>query len=257
MSSNTTTYTVRQVAELSGVSVRTLHHYDEIGLLRPAARSEAGYRLYDVDDLLRLQQILLYRAMDLPLHEIAELLPSTRDEHIAALERHRERVAAQLDHTAAILSTINTTISQLREGFMHSDHRALYSGLAPEKIDEYEQYVDEHFDPDTVAQARANVRRMTKADIDATKVAWQSILTDLAAVMDEGPASIAAQDIIARHHQWLCQFWTPNAASYKGLGETYASHPDFVVQIDAVRQGLAIMLRDAMHVYAQTRMSER
>ncbi|MCK5827099.1 MerR family transcriptional regulator, partial [Candidatus Bipolaricaulota bacterium] len=100
-------YTVQQVAALAGVSVRTLHYYDEIDLLSPADRTEAQYRLYGEPALLRLQQILLFREVEIPLAEIKRILDDPKFDHIAALRRHRRSLLQRRDRANTLLSTID------------------------------------------------------------------------------------------------------------------------------------------------------
>ncbi|MFN2140328.1 MAG: MerR family transcriptional regulator, partial [Candidatus Promineifilaceae bacterium] len=111
-------YTVSQLAKLAGVSVRTLHHYDEIGLLVPAARSDAGYRLYNEEDLLRLQQILFFRELDFPLDDIRQILDDPAFDSLAALEEHRRLLHERAGRIGRLLNTIDRTIAKLTENDM-------------------------------------------------------------------------------------------------------------------------------------------
>ena len=90
-------YTVSQLAKMAGVSVRTLHHYDHIGLLKPSSRTSAGYRLYGEQDLLRLQQILFFKELDLPLHEVKDILDDAGFDQVQALENHRRLLREQAE----------------------------------------------------------------------------------------------------------------------------------------------------------------
>ena len=106
-----TTWTVGQVADLFGVTVRTLHHYDEIGLLTPSERSRAGYRLYTDADLVRLQQIVVYRRLELPLEEIASLLDGGEDA-VTHLRRQREAVLTRLDELKELVGAIDRALER-------------------------------------------------------------------------------------------------------------------------------------------------
>src|SRR3954462_9346948 len=108
------TYTVKQVAEMSGVSVRTLHFYDETGLLKPAAHGANGYRLYEEPQLLTLQQILFYRELGFELKQIKGILSRAEFEKVAALESHRELLQRNLARSHALLDTIDKTIRHLK-----------------------------------------------------------------------------------------------------------------------------------------------
>src|SRR5512139_966068 len=103
-------YTVKQLARLSGVSVRTLHHYDEIGLLRPAFLGENRYRYYGREELLRLQDILFHRELGVPLQEIGKLLANEGRDRVAILSRHREMLAERVERARQLLTTIDRTI---------------------------------------------------------------------------------------------------------------------------------------------------
>src|SRR5829696_6874965 len=106
-----TTWTVGQVADLLGVTVRTLHHYDEIGLLVPSERSRAGYRLYTDGDLTRLQQIVVYRRLELPLDEIARLLDGDEDA-VGHLRRQRDSVMTRLDELSEVVVAIDRALER-------------------------------------------------------------------------------------------------------------------------------------------------
>src|SRR3954471_14610911 len=112
-------YTVKQLARLSGVSVRTLHHYDEIGLLKPAFLGENRYRYYGREELLRLQDILFHRELGVPLQEIGKLLANDGRDRLAMLSHHRELLAQRLERSRQLLTTIDRTIAELNgEGTM-------------------------------------------------------------------------------------------------------------------------------------------
>src|SRR6478752_2805719 len=132
------TYTVKQLARLSGVSVRTLHHYDEIGLLKPSFIGENRYRYYGREELLRLQDILFHRELGVPLHEIALLLDATGRDRLTILREHRARLAERVERSRQLLTTIDRTIAELSgDGTM--DDKELYQGFSPEKQAEHEQ----------------------------------------------------------------------------------------------------------------------
>src|SRR5436190_9997072 len=138
------TYTVKQLARLSGVSVRTLHHYDEIGLLKPAFTGENRYRYYGREELLRLQDILFHRELGVPLQEIGELLAREGRDRVAILSRHREMLAERIASSRQLLRTIDRTIARLN-GDETMDDKDLYKGFAPEKQAEYEEWLVDNY----------------------------------------------------------------------------------------------------------------
>ena len=143
-------YTVSQLAELSGISVRTLHHYDEIGLLAPAFVGENGYRYYGEEELLRLQQILLHREFGFPLREIGAILDDPAFDRIAALEAHRVRLELEAERYRRLVRTIDRTIAELKGPVTRGvtmKHADLYEGFAPGKQAEYERWLIERYGP--------------------------------------------------------------------------------------------------------------
>src|SRR5690242_13135502 len=136
--------TVKQLAAISGVTVRTLHHYDEIGLLRPASVGANGYRLYGRNELLRLQRILFHRELGVPLSEIAELLDLEAGDQVSILRQHREKLAAERERYRILIATIDRTIADLN-GEAPMANADLYKGFSPEKQAGYEAWLVERY----------------------------------------------------------------------------------------------------------------
>jgi len=250
------TYTVQQLARLAGVSVRTLHHYDHIGLLKPSARTAAGYRLYDETDLLRLQQILFFRELDFPLAEIEAILDDPGFDQVQALRDHRELLQQESDRLERLLKTIEKTISKLTEDNMTMTDAELYEGFTPEQIERYTREVNERYDPKIVAESNRRVRNMTKAQWQAVKAEGGAVAQQLADLMDKKPSDAAVQAAIARHYAWVDNFWHPTAESYRGLGQGYAEDPEFRAFYDKYRSGLADFMCAAMTYYADHTLTE-
>ncbi len=164
-------YTVRQLARMAGVSVRTLHHYDQIGLLKPPARTEAGYRLYGENDLLRLQQILFFRELDLPLAEIKAILDRPGFDQVEALRDHRRMLGERAERLARLLRTVDRTIAKLTgEDNMPITDEELYEGFSPKEREQLQGYEAEARDRwgEMAAESQGRVRQMSKAQ-------WQAI----------------------------------------------------------------------------------
>ena len=171
-------YTVRQLAKMAGVSVRTLHHYDQIGLLKPSFRTEAGYRLYAEKDLLRLQQVLFYRELDFPLDEIRIILDLPGFDQVEALRDHRRMLGERAERLARLLRTVDRTIARLtEEDTMPLTDEELYEGFSPKEKEQLKEYEAEARDRwgEMAAESQRRVRQMSKAQ-------WQ-------AVQDEGDAA--------------------------------------------------------------------
>ena len=249
-------YTVSEMAKLSGVSVRALHHYDDLGLLKPAALGANGYRYYGREELLRLQQILFHRELGLPLERIKALLDDPAFDRLAALKMHRGHLAKEAERFRHLIATIDRTIAQLDGDGTMSD-KDLYQGFSQEKQAQWEAEIAERYGAHgraKIAESKANFAKMTKTDIEAGKAEMNAINQGLADAMDAGePADGGrAQALVARHYAWVCRMWKPNRAAYVGLGQMYLDSPDFRAVYEAVRPGLTEYLAEGMRVFADS-----
>ena len=250
------TYTVQQLARLAGVSVRTLHHYDHVGLLKPSTRTAAGYRQYGEADLLRLQQILFFKELDFPLTDIQAILDQPGFDQVQALHDHKRLLQQEADRLGQLLNTIEKTISRLTEGSMTMTDEELYEGFTPDQIERYTREVNARYDPKIVAESNRRVRNMSKAQWQAVKAEGGAVAQQLADLMDKQPSDVAVQAAIARHYAWVDNFWHPTAESYRGLGQGYADHPEFRAFYEKYRPGLADFLCAAMSYYAAHTLAE-
>ncbi|MFD7019565.1 MerR family transcriptional regulator [Streptomyces sp. NPDC059161] len=252
-------WSIADVARMSGVTSRTLRHYDEIGLLPPAWIGSNGHRYYEEADLLRLQQILLMRELDLGLREIQAVLDSQVD-RVAVLREHHKRLLTERDRLDTLARTVGRTIAELEEdkdgNSMTKINRPenLFEGFEPSPAAEAE--VRERW-PAAYEQSRQAIETMTDEDSEQ----WQREVTAqmirfaefmVACTPVDDPAVQAEMDV---HYQGICQFWTPNAAAYRGLGQTYVDDPQMRANYDKIAEGLAQYQRDAMFVYADSRLN--
>lgn len=249
------TYTVGEVAKLAGVTVRTLRYYDSIGLFRPAGRTEAGYRLYRTDDLLRLQQIMFYRELNIPLEEIGEVLDNEEFDQISALVSHRDRLLAQKQRTETLIATIDKTLASLKGKTMLTDEE-LYEGFSKEevqKLKEYEKEAEQKYDPALVAESQKRVRSMSKDQWRRVQEEGDEITRSLAKLIGGNPSSPEVQEAIGKHYRYLHNFYTPNTAMYRCLGETYAADSRFRAYYDKYAPGLADFIKQAIDVFCDNR----
>ena len=236
---------------MAGVSVRTLHHYDHIGLLRPSARSAAGYRLYGTEDLLRLQQILLFKELDLPLEEIRRILDDPGFDPVRALAQHRRTLELRAERLARLLNTIDRTIARLMEVDMSLTDEELYEGLPKETVDRWKREVNAAYDPQLVAESNRRVHAMGKDQWNAVKAEGDAISRRMAELMGRAAGDPEVQATIARQHAWIENFYPCSAEMFQGLGQHYAEHPEFRANYDKYRPDLADFMRDAMAYYAE------
>lgn len=244
-------YAVKELAKIAGVSVRTLHHYDQIGLLKPSARNTAGYRQYGEKDLLRLQQILFFRELDFPLGEIKKIIDRPGFDLTAALENHRTLLRERAQRLHRLVKTIDKTIQRLSEEKMEMTDEELYEGFSKVQIAEIQREVREKYDPAIVKESQERVRQMSKAQWQAMKKDGDEIPRALAALMDAAakPNDARVQAVIERHHAWIGQFYTVTPEMYRGLGQLYVEDARFRANYDKYRPGLADFMRKAMEYY--------
>jgi MerR family transcriptional regulator, thiopeptide resistance regulator len=250
------TYTVRQLARLSGVSVRTLHHYDAIGLLKPAFIGENRYRYYGREELLRLQDILFHRELGVPLQEIARLLERDGRNRLAILREHRERLAERVERSRQLLRTIDRTIAELNgEGTMTD--KDLYHGFAPAKQAEYEEWLIVNYGDGMrkgIEQSKAAAAEMGKEGMAAALAEGEAAEAGLAECFLAGvePASSELDPLLDRHRAWLSRMWSGECASdgYAGMADMYLAHPDFRTHFDKRGEGFTDWLTTAMKAYA-------
>ena len=251
MERKTKTYTVQQLADLAGVSVRTLHHYDQIGLLKPSARSAAGYRLYGTENLLRLQQVLLYRELDLPLEEIRRILDDPGFDSVRALAQHRQALAFQAERLTRLLHTIDRTIAKLTEVDMSLTDEELYEGLPKEQVERWKREANERYDPKLVAESNRRVQAMSKGQWNDVKTEGEAIARRMAELMGRPADDPEVQATIARQHAWIENFYPCSAQVFQGLGQLYAENPEFRANYDKYRPGLPDFMCAAMTYYAE------
>ncbi len=248
------TYTVSKLAKLAGVSVRTLHHYDETGLLKPSFRSDAGYRQYQREDLLRLQQILFYRELDFSLTEIKDILDDPEYDEVQALVSHRKSIEQRIERLSNLLNTLDKTILDYKENTMALTDEELYEGFSKEQIKRYKKEVDEKYDPELVKTSRERMGKMDKKQWQEVKDEGGAIAIEMAKLMNLPPYAPEVQKMVERHHAWIENFYPANADTYKGLGVTYAENPEFREFYEKYKTGLADFFCAAMEHFADNNL---
>ncbi|SES32465.1 DNA-binding transcriptional regulator, MerR family [Pedococcus cremeus] len=244
------TLTVGQVAERFGVTVRTLHHYDEIGLLSPSERSNAGYRLYTEEDLTRLQHVVVYRRLGFALEDVAMLLehPEGAVEH---LRRQRTAVLQRLGEMRDLVTAIDRALE--REMSNQPATPDEMKELFGEGFHDAQAEAEERWgETDAWHQSQERTKGYTKADWEEVKAESDRTHQAFTDAMDAGepPTSEVAMDAAELHRASMQRFYDCSYEMHRGLADMYVSDPRFTATYDEIRPGMAHYVRDAIHANA-------
>jgi len=247
------TYQVSDVARIAGVSVRTLHHYDEIGLLVPQARTEAGYRVYGDADLMRLQQILIGRERGLSLEEIRRSLDDPRFDHRQALLAQRRQLQANARRTDAMMRAVNAALAVLDDGQGDTmDMQELFDGFDPAT---YEAEAQERWgDTDAYRESAKRTKRYGQAEWSQIRDEHAAIYADAVAAQQAGTAPDAevVMDIAERHRDSISRWFYPcSPTMHAGLADMWEADQRFADSIDRFGAGLTAFLATAVRANAR------
>ncbi len=241
-------FTVKQLSKLAGVSVRTLHYYDEIGLLKPDAIRPNGYREYGDEAVLKLQQILFYRELDLSLKDIIAILSRPDFDAVAALEAHRVSLLGRAARLERLIQTVDDTILHMK-GLKDMSKKQLFAAFSDKEQEKYAQEAEQKYDPTIVRESNRKWKSYSAAEkqriADEGNAAYAAIL----AAMPKGAASPEAQAGVERWRRHMEYFWTPSLEQLLGLAEMYTTDPRFKANFDKIDARLAEFMKEAVGVY--------
>lgn len=248
-------YTVKSLADLAGITPRTLRWYDRQGLLKPLRTTEAGYRIYGPGEVDRLQDILFYRELGLDLSAIRRILDDPAFDRQAALQSHLAELEARRARLDGLILTVQRTIEETRGGIPMSDKEkfeAFKRRAVEENEARYGGEIREKYGDETVDRANANVLALTEEAYSQWTALGAEINSALARAVRAGedPAEAEGRRIAALHRRWLSFSWetyTPRA--HAGLGQLYTADPRFTDYYDKEVPGCAAFLRDAILAY--------
>jgi DNA-binding transcriptional MerR regulator len=247
-------FTVKQLASLAGVTPRTLHHYDQIGLLKPAQVGENGYRYYGEESLLSLQQILFYRELGLPLATIKKIMGRRDFDLLTARESHKSELAKRIQRLEQLVGTVNNTISYLK-GQKEMSKPQFFAGLTPAEEEQYAREAEQKYDPAVVRESNRQWKAYGKEKQQAILAEGRQIYAEMVAVMPKGADSPEVQALVERWRQHMNYFWTPNLEQLVGLAEMYNSDERFKANYDAFHPQLAEFMLAAVKVYVAGKQS--
>ncbi|MFJ7055229.1 MerR family transcriptional regulator [Streptomyces albidoflavus] len=247
-------YTVGQVAAVAGVTVRTLHHYDAIGLLSPSGRSAAGHRRYGDGDLDRLQRILFHRALGFALDEIAALLDDPDGDPRAHLRRQHALLTDRIETLRRMADAVAAAMEAAQMGINLTPEEKfeVFEGYDPD------QYADEARQrwghTDAYRESQRRTASYTKADWQRLKDEFDALHARVAELLAQGVPADApeAMDAAEEHRRFIDGAHYPcDARMHTCLADMYVADPRFTATYEAIRPGLAQYLHDAIHANAR------
>ena len=246
--------TVGALARLAGITVRTLHHYDDIGLVVPSAHTPAGYRSYGPADVARLQEVLFFREMGFPLEKIKEIVDRPTYHRATALERHRALLERKLQHLRALLGAVDAAIEAEKQGNQMTNEEMLevFGEFDPSR---YEEEVQQRWgDTHAYRESARRTRAYTKADWQQIGREGEEINQAFIALMETGVPAVSpqARALVERHRAHISKwFYDCSPEIHRGLGQMYVADPRFTANLDKAAPGLAQYLSAAIAATAR------
>jgi len=247
--------TIGAVSRLAGITVRTLHHYDEIGLVVPAGRTDSGYRTYGPAEIERLQEVLFFRELGFPLEEIKSMVEGAAYTRIGALRRQRQLLEERTHHLVAMMDAVDRAVLAERTGVKMSSEEILevFDGFDPEV---HEAEAKERWgETDAYEQSAERTARYTKQDWEAIKAEADAINQKFLALMADGrPATDPAAMALAEEHRAHISRWFYDCSLeiHSGLGQMYLADERFRKNIDKAGEGLAGYMSSAVVANARS-----
>lgn len=251
------TYQVKEVAEIAQLSVRTLHHYDAIGLLVPSRRSDAGYRLYDDDDLLRLQQIVIGRELGLTLEAIQRSLDDPAFDRRQALLAQRQQLERRAEETAEMIRAVDRALAVMAHTERNTDMKELFDGFDASK---YEAEAEQRWGhTDAFQESKRRTAKYTAEDWKRFGAEQAAIMSEAFALLSAGerPDSAAAMAVAERHRRSIDRWFYPcNVDMHRGLSDLYENDARFAASIDQHGAGLTPFLIAAIRANSERATSD-
>jgi DNA-binding transcriptional MerR regulator len=247
-------YTVQKLANLAGISTRTLRYYDEIGILKPARINSSGYRIYGPKEVDRLQQILFYRELGIGLESIKEIMAEPDFDPSVALRDHREKLLVRRNQLDALIANVEKTIASMEGRIIMSD-KEKFEGFKQKMIDEnekkYGKEIREKYGNEQVEKSNQIFKNMSKEKYEELENLNKRIFETLKMAMETGdPAGELAQKAADLHRQWLSFCWgSYSKEAHAGVAQMYVDDERFTAYYDKEQPGMAKFLRDAVFIY--------
>ena len=251
-------YTINKLARMSGISSRTLRHYDDIGLLKPLRTSSTKYRIYGDKEIDKLQQILFYKELGLGLGDIKDILDKENFNQLEAMEEHLQSLYGRRQQIEKLIENVNKTIKTIK-GEQTMSNKEKFEGFKKNMIQEnenkYGKEIREKFGNDVIEESNKKLEGMTQEQYqDVEKLALELNAKLKEAVTTGDPAGELAQEVCDLHRQWLTFYWpngTYNKEAHQGLAEMYCMDERFKEYYEKIAPGTAEFLKEAITIYCK------
>lgn len=248
-------YSIQQVAKVSGVSTRTLRYYDEIGLLSPRRNAASSYREYTENDLDRLQHILFYRSLDIPLQQIDQLIHDQNFDPLQTLLHHRKNLLEKREQLERLIQQVDATIDAKKgRRTMSAEEKfeAFKDSVLEDNEQRYGKEIREKYGDDQIELSYQKMKSLSKEEWEKADVLGKEILTTLTSAMQTGdPSSSESEKLASLHKKWISYYWSHySKEAHAGLAEMYVADERFTAFYDEkAGKGAAAFLRDAIKAY--------
>lgn len=246
---------IKEVAELVGVSVRTLHHYDQIDLLKPEEVTDSGYRLYSEENLVILQQILFFKELGFSLNEIKKIIQSSTFDQKEALLLQQKMLIEKREQLDNMLETINKTIRNL-EGEIQMTREERFFGLNND-WSKYEEEAKKRWGTEKVDKTNEKLKKLSSKEQTELSENWNRIFNQLGQLIGQPADSKEVQQVIEDWFNFLnANFGNYSLEAFSGLGHMYVADERFTQNIDQYGVGVAELMSEAMTLFASERRKE-
>lgn len=240
--------TVKQISKLAHITPHTLRYYDQIGLLLPDFVGENGYRYYSEASLLKLQQILFYRELEIPLEQIKEIMGRQNFDLLTALEDHKRQLGKKIDRLNKLITTVDQTLKYIK-GEEEMNKKVLFDAFNDEEQKEMEKEALQMYDPETVKESNRKWKSYSTAEKQKISDEGNAVYQGFVDAMSKGPDSQEAQACVQHWREHMNYFWVPNQEELLGLADLYNDDPRFKKNFDKVHPDLAQFVREAVQFY--------
>ncbi|MBS4534165.1 MerR family transcriptional regulator [Clostridium sp. D2Q-14] len=249
-------YTIKKLANIAGISSRTLRYYDEIAILKPVRINSSGYRIYSEKEVDKLQQILFYKELGVELKIIKSIIDSPGFDELKALKEHHDKLLNNKKRLEILIRNVKKTIDYKKRRIKMSD-KEKFEGFKEKLVynneEKYGKEVRGKYGDDVVDKSNKKLEKMTQEEYDRVTTLEKEFIEKLKKAFEsDDPKSELAQKAVDLHRQWLSFFWDDySKEAHAGLAQMYIDDEKFRLYYDKEKPGMAKFLRDAVFVYMQ------